>query len=203
MLRFKIIDRETQKINESLIKQIFNIPSVPYRKKQDEEEQQIAHLVVTDALGQNVMGGTLLTKKNLRSLREDIRSFIPLARGHLGYVWECSTLCFNASLPKHPSSDFYHSLYEGLVEFGQQQGIQFLIMKLTADTYPPTKDIGLWPYIIQCFSKKPMGDFFYGILPLRGSFFEEYQKNWEKREKEEQSHVVSEPKKSYTIANHS
>ena len=83
---------------------------------------------------------------------------------------------------------FYRSLYEGLVAFGQQNEVGFVIVKLTAGTYPPTKELGSWPYIIEFLPQEFPDDHFYGILPLRGCFYEKYKKNWEDldRDKREQ-----------------
>lgn len=148
-------------------------------------------LIITDTIEQDIIGGISLVKRELSHLQEDIRRLIPTRAFYEGYVWECSTICctypepsnFDSSSCKHLARQFYRNLYEGLVEFGQRTGVGFVIVKLTAEAYLPTKDLGMWPYIIQFLPTEFPDDFFYGILPLRGCFYENYEKKWERLEK--------------------
>lgn len=170
MLKFKIIKGKNQKESDS------NNQLPLQEEKYPLDTQDTTILIITDICEQNTMGGISLVKRDLNTLKEDIRRLIPEGTFNQGYVWEGSTMYFTAS-HETPSTEkisryFFRSLYEGLVEFGQQKGIGYIIVKLTPATYPSTKEIGLWPYVIQFLPQDLPGDFFYGILPLRGYLFE-------------------------------
>lgn len=154
----------------------------PYLK----EQSPTALTVITST--DDTVGGLFLIKKPLSQTIEQIRNLLPLESG---YIWECSILHF-MHLPEFfttlSSTEpflryFYHTLYEGLVEFAKQKQIGFVIIKLTADAYPPTQHLGLWPYIVQFLPKESSDPYFYGILPLKGKFYESYQTQWENFDK--------------------
>lgn len=189
--KFKITDKKTQNTNNPPVSVLFSNTHFLHEEEGALENKNIITLIITDAAEQDIIGGICLVQKELNQLQEDIRRLIPAGTPYRDYVWECSTICFtrpqnlslNSGLSEHFARHFYRNLYEGLVEFGQQAGAGFIIVKLTAETYPPTKDLGLWPYIIQFLPKDVPDDFFYGLLPLRGCFYEKYQKNWKEVER--------------------
>jgi len=191
MFKFKFIDQQTQNTNNPPVSVLPRNTHALHEEESALENKNITTLIITDAAEQDIIGGVSLVKKELNHLQEDIRGLIPAGTACRDYVWECSTICFTCppnlaferSFSEQFARHFYHNLYEGLVEFGQQAGVGFVIVKLTAEAYPPTKDLGLWPYIIQFLPKDVPDDFFYGILPLRGCFYEKYQKTWESLEK--------------------
>jgi hypothetical protein len=190
MLKFKIID---------LRKQIENTPSlqsdkINFLQEQDKvlEPQGATILIITDETEQNMIGKVYLIKRKLNHLEEDISRLIPTGPFYQDHVWECSILkspCSQKRICCSPSTEnffrhFYHTLYEGIVAFGMKNGVGFVVVKLTAAAYVDTKSIGLWPYIIEFPTKEFSDDFFYGILPLRGCFYEKYKKIWEDSEEE-------------------
>jgi len=185
-LKFKIINGKKHEISEKLNDEVIKKIHFLQDKRGLLEDQTTTILSIIDA-GEQIIGGLSLVKRELRHLQEDIRRLIPTGTFYQGYVWECSTLCFappqdliaNWAPSEYFSCNFYRRLYEGLVEFGKQKEVGFVVVKLTAEAYPPTKDLGKWPYIIQFLPREFPDDLFYGILPLRGCFYKIYQKNWE------------------------
>ena len=180
MFKFKFIKGKAN--NHPLI----NLISPPYTcfKENDDTLEKIYVLVLMNEKEQKVVGGACLTRKNLEALQEEIKCFLPMGVDHSSDFWECSTIYFpqsklippQASLQENFLRHFYSYLYEGIVAFGKQRGIGFVVVKLTANTYSPTKKFGLWPYIIQLLPTTCPDDLFYGILPLKGSFYESYRK---------------------------
>ena len=149
------------------------------------EKKAITSLIIVDSMEKSIVGGMSLVKRELNHLQEDLRRLIPTSTSHQDYVWECFDIfCihspdqrFDGSESEYLFRNFFHSIYEGLVEFGKQNETGFVIVKLTAEAYPATKNLGLWPYIIQFLPKDCLDNFFYGILPLKGRLYEQYQKN--------------------------
>lgn len=188
MFKFKFIKGQKHTTNDLLIDLIH--PSYPCFKENhdDPETQDTMTLVIMDEKEQATVGGIHLTKREIEHLQEDVRWLIPTGTFDTPYVWEGSNICFaysqnlsfQASSPENLFRDFYHRLYEGLVEFGKQKKVGFVVVKLTSEAYSPTKEFGLWPYIIQLLPKAFSDGFFYGILPLRGCFYELYKKHLEK-----------------------
>jgi hypothetical protein len=127
------------------------------------------------------MGKGELVKKDLQSLQEEIRELLPVKEDQEFTVWECSHISHN--LPVSSSSldfsYFYHHLYEGLVAFGTQKKMGFIVVKLPLEEYRKTEEVGAWPYIIQLFSHPNSDSPVYGVLALKGRFYEIYQKQWE------------------------
>lgn len=52
-------------------------------------------------------------------------------------------------------------------------------MRLTQETYEATKELGLWPYVVELKPEATLDGLFHGILPLRGREYKAYQKIWE------------------------
>ena len=101
--------------------------------------------------------------------------------------WECSTIYFDGPssfLSRHSEEvhlfmqDFYRKLYEGLVAFGVRKNIHFVIMKLLYDTYLATRDIGLWPYVVELKPPQSPDGLFHGVLPLVGKQYNAYKNIW-------------------------
>jgi len=188
MFKFKIVEGENQAGGCPHMESIFKQIDYLKEKKGNIKNPDITGLIITDARDQSIIGGTALVKRDLNQLQEEIRRLVPTGTFCRDYVWECSTISLllsqnlnsDSSTPlEHFSRNFYRILYDGLVEFGEKKGVGFVIVKLTAEAYHPTKNFGLWPYIIQFLPREFPDDHFYGILPLRGYFCETYQKNWE------------------------
>lgn len=179
MFKFKIIESAKQSASDPLVNLTSNkMNFLPEQLSPLENQDQIT-LIITDLMDQEIIGSISLIKQDLSHLQKDIRRLIPTGTFYRGYVWECSSIYFTHSQTLSsefsPERNFYRSLYEGIVEFGQQQEVGFVVVKLTGDAYPPTKDLGSWPYIIEFLPDEFPEDHFYGILPLRGCFYEEYQ----------------------------
>lgn len=192
MFKFKFIKGKKHKATDPLII-LMHTPSPCLKENNNTlDTLDTTTLVIMDEKKHAIVGGAYLTKRALECLQEDIRPLLPMRTFDSPYVWECSNICFSPShhLPLSPTPPanlfyhFYHCLYEGLVEFGKQKRIGFIVVKLGMETYHSTKEFGLWPYIIQLLPKALPDDFFYGILPLRGRFYEVYKKQWERFEKE-------------------
>ncbi|MBA3814203.1 MAG: hypothetical protein H0X26_06915 [Alphaproteobacteria bacterium] len=155
------------------------------------EEQETITLLIREATNQETIGSVAIVKRELNHLQEEIRSLIPTGTSYRDYVWECSVVRFPQDLNRYssPPEHFYRTLYEGIATFGAQEEVGFVLLKLTADTYPPTKELAVWPYIIEFHPRESSDEFFYGILPLRGSFYEKYQKRWEEGENDQDKHI--------------
>lgn len=184
-LKFKFIEQNNSSARDPLIELMSNKTGFLQEEDSNLENQRITTLIVSDPEEQNIIGGISLIQRELDHLQEDIRGLIPTGTFNRNYVWECSNLgySFSSDLSFDPfpselfSRHFYQSLYEGLVEFGRQNEAGFVIVKLTAETYPPTIEIGAWPYIIEFFPQEFPDNHFYGILPLKGCFYEKYKNN--------------------------
>ena len=164
MLKFKIIYNKPD--NQSLLSNEINVlqeQNVPL------DEREMATILITDSTERETVGSLSLIKRKFDQLGEDISDFIPVAQDE---IWEGS------HLNGISSPCFYRTLFEGIAEFGGKKGLEFVVVKLTADAYPFTKEIGLWPYVLEFPPRESSDGYFYGVLPLRGAFYEEYMKRW-------------------------
>lgn len=140
-----------------------------------------ATFIVTKESEGGITGGACLFKKAFKDIQEDIKGYIPNLPLYQANVWECSGIFFDTMPPDSVESaslfhDFYRDLYKELVEFGKKKGVEFVVMKLTAEIHASSKKFGLWPYIIEIKSENSPNYLFHGILPLSGSAYEAYRK---------------------------
>ena len=146
------------------------------------KDQEKMTLVIIGKRKQDIVGQSDVIKKNLNSLPQEISDLLPTPEGENLTVWECSHISHNLPFSSSPlplSPYFYHHLYEGLVAFGKQQKVGFIVVKLSLEDYAKTKETGSWPYIIQLFPQQDSDTHVYGVLPRKGHFYELYQDNWE------------------------
>ena len=183
MFKFKIIERK----NLSEYKQEQDINALNFLQEDNIvlKNSETSTLLITDAMEQDTIGRLALTQRELNHLQEEIRSLIPTSIDQ-EYIWECSALSFpsphelscSSSSCDQISRHFFHTLYEGIVAFGTQKDIGFVGVKFNAESYLPTKEFGLWPYVLEFHPDEFPENFFYGILPLKGNLYEEYKKRW-------------------------
>lgn len=187
MFKYKFIKAKQEQINHPSVNLM---PSPSLCLEENVSLNNLYTLTLWSEKEQKVVGSATLAQRDPEYLQEDIRELLPTGPSHPPYVWECSTLSFDqspllsfqSSLQENIYRHFYHCLYEGLVAFGKQKQIGFFVVKLTTAAYLPTKEFGLWPYIIELLPSTCRDDLFYGILPLRGGCYEAYKKEREKSE---------------------
>lgn len=167
MLKIKIVYHKQE--NKFLLSNERNIFK---EQKNSLNEMEAASILITDCLAQETIGSLSLIKRTSRQVEERIREFMPDDMVFQCGVWEGCHL----NGPSNPC--FYHTLYDGMVKFGKQNGIRFMVLKLTADSYPATKELGLWPYVLEFPPQESFDEFFYGVLPVKGFFYEEYVRKW-------------------------
>lgn len=143
--------------------------------------------ITAEGPSKKMLGAACLLKKEMSEIYEDLGDLVGTLVIHNNYIWECSTIYLELSshypVPNTPegdlfSQDFYRGLYEEFVKFGIKKRINFIIVKLNADVYFSTKEIGLWPYVVEIKPQISADGLFHGILPLRGSQYESYHKIW-------------------------
>lgn len=188
MFKFKFLKVKQQKE----IHQLFDCisPPFPYVDKNDDKGENHYTLTLMHKAEKQVVGGAYLIQRDLESLQEEIQCLLPTRSQSHAYVWECSAIYFsnpgclhlNTSFQDQFHRHFYYWLYKALVVFGKQKRIGFMSVKLSPEAYSPTKEFGAWPYIIQLLPSTCPDGLFYGILPLRGCFYESYQKQWREHE---------------------
>ena len=143
MFKFKFIKGQRRKTNNPLVDLMHYSSSCLKENNNSLENQDKTTLVIMDEKEQNIVGGTYLSKRELEHFQEDVRRLLPTGTFDPTYVWECYNICFSHShhLPFQSSSpenllrNFYHRLYEGLVEFGKQKRIGFVVVKLNPEAY--------------------------------------------------------------------
>lgn len=189
MLKFKVINWEKQ--NENISNLSCNEKKFLEEHRGLRDNQTGSTILITDAKEHDIFGQISLIKRELNQLEGEVGNFIPTGLPYQNYIWECSTLelfpspqrDFYFSLRKNFFLQFYRTLYEGIVAFSIQKEVNFVVVKLKTDVYPSTKDIGFWPYVVE-FPPRESRDFFYGLLPLRGRLYENYQTIGENEENE-------------------
>lgn len=143
--------------------------------------------IIAEGPNKKMLGGACLHRKEICEIHEDLSDLLETLVLDNNYIWECSTVYLELT-PHYPvpdtpegdlfSQDFYRGLYEELVNFGIKKKINFIIMKLNAQVYFSTKEIGLWPYVVEIKPQISADGLFHGILPLRGSQYDSYHKIW-------------------------
>lgn len=183
MLKFDIIEPKEDSHESKYIKKIEHLMN-PLKEDPSELKNYIFVEELLEGRENEFIGGALLLKKELYKVQEDVRELVgtlPLQ----GFVWECSFSCFSKIRDQETRistislQEFYHGLYNKLVEFGKRKGIGFVIMKLSSETYLSSKEWGKWPYVVELKPENSPDKLFHGILPLTGSQREAYQKSWE------------------------
>ncbi len=183
MFRFSIVESQDQgsfkNMSEDLsdmIKSIFNSKGV-----------EILRSPFTMVLGKNeyinCIGGAYIQRIDIKDLQEDLRELVS-ALPINGHVLQCTNLIYKCLdkkvIPLQEDIDFYtrgfyRGLYNALIEFGRLKGVNFLIMKISAEAYESTKMHGMWPYVVELKPNHSNDGLFYGILPLTGSHSESYR----------------------------
>ena len=185
MFKFSIIESQQQLFE----KQFFDSVAKKLEIYQDislaKRSQSNFIFMITEGGEKSIVRGAMLLKKALSHIHESVRDLVSTLPLHEGQVWECSrifleTICEYSTSGSCESmqfsQNFYKCLYEGFVEFGKKKGINFIIMKLPSRIYLLTKEVGLWPYVVELKPSKLSDSLFHGILPLTGSQYKAYQK---------------------------
>jgi hypothetical protein len=134
--------------------------------------------------GKKILGGACLVKKNLIDIQDEVKELLTPPTFRQDYVWECSTIYVDVSRtyprsshrPEELLRSFYQGLYAECVAFGRRQDTNFIIMKLLDEGYIATKELGLWPYVVEIKPKNSSDGLFHGILPLTGRLYNAYQR---------------------------
>lgn len=184
MLKFEIIESTQRIFKNKLIKLTTEKMKLSQGIEFSLKRSTPPTFIIAKKDSKAIFGGACLLKKKLFDIQEDLGELIAALTIHKNAVWECSTIYFETSSSHPPSSSseeetfskhFYQGLYEGLVTFGSQKKISFIIMKLPSDIYVATKKFGLWPYVVELKPQNSPDGLFHGILPLTGSQYEAYQ----------------------------
>jgi len=188
MFKFTIIESQQHNFKNQPVDLIAKKLKLLQGKEGSLKSQNNIIFIIAEGFEKGIIGGACVLKKELKNIQEDIRELIRPMDIYHDYVWECSSVYLETS-PKYPapgtaeaehlSQSFYKELYEGLVLFGTKKGVGFVTMRLIADAYASTKEFGLWPYVVELRPESSPDGLFHGVLPLTGSEYEAYQKEWE------------------------
>ena len=188
MFKFTIIESQQQIFKKQPIDLITKKMKLLQGNDRPLKEQNDIIFILIENIEKEIMGGACVLKKEFKNIQADVKEFITSLVLPKGDVWECSSVYLETSLqylpPGRPeaasfSFGFYRELFEGIVKFGQKKGIGFVIMKLYPEVYAATKEFGLWPYVVELSPESSSDGLFHGVLPLIGSQYEAYQKEWE------------------------
>lgn len=187
MFKFEIIE-SIQKISKNRVmramkeKMTFS-QGIEFSAKNKENQT----FIIAEGQGKKIFGGAYLLKKKLNEIQEDLRELVTTLTSQNEHVWECSALyvepSFQQSLFILPHAEvclqiFYRELYLEFVEFGLRNRVNFIIIKLAVDVYDLSKNIGLWPYVVELNPHVTSDGLFHGILPLTGSQHDAYIGTW-------------------------
>lgn len=198
MFTFEIIEPKNEKEGEKLLNLILNKLRPSEKKTTIFYNYTSLAFMIAENKQKRLLGGACLFKKNLPNIQADIRTLIESPSHSAQPLWECSDIYIekiidttSQSTPKNEgfSSLFYEKLYDKLVEFGRQKEINFLVMKLSREAYFSSKQVGMWPYVIELKPKNSYDGLFHGVLPLTGKQYESY-KNERLTLKENYRHLV-------------
>ena len=188
MFKFEIIESVQQNSRNRVIKAMKEKMTFSQRIEFSSKNKVNQTFIIAESQGKKILGGAYFLKKNLDEIQEDLRDLVTTLTSQNGHVWECSALYVDPSLQQSffimPNAEvclqtFYRDLYAKFVELGLKNRAHFIIMKLATEDYDLSKNIGLWPYIVELNPHTAVDGLFHGILPLTGSQYEAYCRTWE------------------------
>ena len=181
MLKFKIINSSQKISKDTFLKLVQENPHFPHEKTTSLKTKGTYSIILVENDRKKIVGGAYLLKKNKNAIQEELHDLLsPLNNEPL---WECLAIYLEASsessilaIPEKTLfvRKFLYGLYKKFVEFGEDHRINFVLMKLRAETYELTKKIGEWPYVVEIDPSLSGEGVFYGVLPLSGSQYKAY-----------------------------
>ncbi len=183
MFKFEIVESVQQISRNRVIKEMKEKIRFSQRIEFSSKNKVNQTFILAESQGKKFFGGAYLLKKNLDEIQEDLRDLVTTLTSQNEHVWECSSIyvdpSFQQSLFIRPNAEvclqtFYRELYAKFVQLGLKNKVNFIIMKLAIDVYDLSKNIGLWPYVVELNPHTAVDGLFHGILPLTGSQYEAY-----------------------------
>ena len=187
MFKFEIIESIQQNSRNRVIKAMKEKMTFSQRIEFSSKNKVNQTFILAENKSKKILGGAYLLKKNLNEIQEDLRDLVTTLTSQNEHVWECSALYVDPSVQQslfiRPNAEvclqiFYRDLYAKFVELGLKNRAPFVIMKLATEAYDLSKNIGLWPYIVELNPHTAVDGLFHGILPLTGSQHEAYCSIW-------------------------
>lgn len=187
MFKFEIIESVQQNSRNRVIKAMKEKMTFSQRIEFSSKNKVNQTFILAESQSKKILGGAYLLKKNLDEIQEDLRDLVTTLTSQNEHVWECSALYIDPSVQQSlfimPTAEiclqtFYRDLYTKFVELGLKNKVHFIIMKLVTEAYDLSKNIGLWPYIVELNPHTAADGLFHGILPLTGSQYEAYCNTW-------------------------
>lgn len=149
------------------------------------EQNEVAY-IVAEHKEFGVYGGAYLYRKKIKFLPSEIKQELeiylslefPIWIGSVFLDLENPKIIHLAQKDKFFYVTFYRNLYEKLFEFGKNQGMGLICMKLKPEEYSRTKEISQWPYSVSIEPSKSPDHLFHGILSLMVYSREIYKRKW-------------------------
>lgn len=118
-----------------------------------------------------IFGGAMLQKKSLNSVTSAIRNKLPSSITCNKEAWVGTVYLHLDNENLFPDFDsfcklFYVELYQKLVEFGVNEGIDYMSVSLLPGEYLCTEILGFWPYVLELRPHESGDGLFHGILSL-------------------------------------
>ena len=121
-----------------------------------------------------VYGGVVLYPQKVSDLSDKVGKVISTLQPNKEDVW-CVRLCLcidqDDQFVSLDSLDFKEAFYQNLLntmmQFGERESLDFLVLTLTCDEYHNSRIYGSWPYILEIKPSSSSDGFFHGLLSLK------------------------------------